>query len=120
MPLENRPRRDHVFVGEKLIERFDVQRPFHLRSGQQRFDLGRQPQPIARERVVKGLFSRTVARRKQQTTPVVPERQGEHAADALQEALAVLLVSVNQHLDVGLRAELVSTSDEIALDSSKL
>ena len=97
-----------------------IQRPVDLGSGQQRFDLGRQPKPIARERVVKGLFSSTIARRQQRTTPAVPERQREHAADSLQEALAVFLVSVNQHLDVGLRAELVSASDELALDFLKV
>src|SRR5262249_22260804 len=59
------------------------------------------------------LLADAVTREQQMLSPGVPEREGEHARDALEHALAPLLPAVNEHLAVAARAEDMSGAYEL-------
>jgi len=46
------------------------------------------------------------------TGPAVPQREGEHAAEMRQAALAPFLIGVNEHFGVGMGAEAVAATFE--------
>ena len=114
--LEDGPRRDDVFVGQELVDRFEVDLAAHLGARQQRLDLGAEQQTGRRLRVVERLLAGAVARGQQRPRAAVPQRQREHAAKPAEKRLAVLFVGVRQHFDVGARVERVPLLLELAAD----
>ena len=64
--------------------------------------------------VVERLDPEAVAREHEPPPARVPDRDGEHAAQALGEAVAVLLVEMEQHFGVAVRAEVMPGALELA------
>ena len=65
-----------------------------------RLDLGAEEQPVAGERPVERLDAEAVAREQQAPPRRVPDREREHAAEALDAVVAPLLVGVDDRLGV--------------------
>ena len=82
--------------------------------GEQRLQLGAEKKRAVRERrVVERLDAEPVAREEERLPVAVPEREREHAAEALDAALAPRLPRMHDHLGVALRAEGVAEPREL-------
>src|SRR3569623_3631856 len=68
---------------------------------------------IGQQRVVERLDAETVAREEQRLAVAIPDREGEHAAHALDAAVAPLLPGVHDHLSVGARTKGVAGGDQL-------
>jgi hypothetical protein len=87
--------RDRV-EGEKRLERVEVDL-----AARQRPKLRGEGELVRAEAVVERLDPERITGEHEPSLPGVPECDGEHAAQALREPVAVLLVEVHQHLGVG-------------------
>ena len=67
---------------------------------EQRLDLGGEHELARVLDVVEGLLSELVARREQALAPLVPDREREHAAQAVHAGVAPLFVAWTDHLGV--------------------
>jgi hypothetical protein len=83
-------------------------------AGQQGGDLGGEAQGPAVVRVIQRLDAVGVAREQQAVRPRVPQREGEHAAQAAHHRGTVTAIQVQQHLGVGMGAELDAGALELA------
>ena len=97
---EDRQRPGNGVEGEERVERVEVDL-----AARQRPQLGGELDLAADVAVVERLDPVRVAREHEPAALRVPERDGEHAAQPLGEALAVLLVQVDEHLGVAARRE---------------
>src|SRR5207249_9261743 len=70
---------------------------------QNRLDLRREQELVRRERVVQRLDAEPIAREEQPPPGPIPEREGEHAIQALDAALAIVFVRVHDRLGVAAR-----------------
>jgi len=73
-----------------------------------RLDLGTEQQGPGQDGVVQRLDADPIARQEQLAAPAVPDRQGEHPFESMQEVRPLLLVEVQQRLGVGARPVTVS------------
>ena len=111
--LVDRPRLGDVPEGKVLFHRQWIDVPRHGSVRHQRLELGSEQQlPIGQQRVVKRLYPEAVAREKQRLRLLVPQREGEHAAEALHARLAPLLPRVNDDFGVAARMEPVTGGRE--------
>ena len=104
--LQDASRVGNVAQSEVFLdsERIDVARD--ARMHQQRFQLGREREAAIREpRVVERFLAEPVARYEERLPVAVPEREHEHAGEALDTALAPLLPGMHDHFGVRMRAE---------------
>ena len=97
---EDRVRRGDRVEREERLERVGVDL-----AARQRAQLGREAQLAADVPVVERLDPVAVAREHEAAARGVPDRDREHPAQPLGEAGAVLLVEMDEHLGVGVRAE---------------
>ena len=105
---EDRQRpRDRV-EGEKRLERVEVDL-----AARKRAQLGGELELVAGVAVVEGLDPVAVARQHQPAPLGIPEREGEHPAQPLDETHAVLGIEMNQHLGVAARPEAVARALEL-------
>ena len=105
---EDRVRRGDRVEREERLERVGVDL-----AARQRAQLGREAQLAADVPVVERLDPVAVAREHEAAARRVPDRDREHPAQPLGEAGAVLLVEVDEHLGVGVRAEGVAGALEL-------
>ena len=102
---EHRQRRRDIAQGEVGAERVVVDGAVHLRHGQERLDLGAEHQVAAQLRVVERLDAQAVAREDQLLDAVVPDGEGEHAAELLGAVGAPFFVGVDDDFGVGVGTE---------------
>ncbi len=110
---EDRQRRRDRVEGEEGGDgaRLDLAREARLLE--QRLELGGEGERALAQAVVERLDPEAVAGEQQALLALVPDRHREHAAQPLGEALAVLLVEVDEHLGVGGGAEAVAAALEL-------
>ena len=109
-------RRRNVEQREIGVERLGA--PFTRNVGilEQGLDLGPEDDPARHRGVVERLDAEPVAREQEPPRVRVPDREGEHAAEAVDAVLAPLLVAVRDHLGVGVGPEAVAVRDQLAAD----
>src|SRR5512135_1428406 len=79
-----------------------------------RFELRAEDElPLRQQRVVERLHAEPVASEEQRLPITVPQREREHAAEALDAGFAPLLPGVDDHLGVALRMKAVPTAREL-------
>src|SRR5205085_7356795 len=78
--------------------------------------LAREHEPAAARAVVERLDPKAVARAEEPSPRAVPEREGPHAVEALDAALAPLAVGGEDDLGVGRAAEAVALGLELAAE----
>src|SRR5881396_2603272 len=100
---EERLRSGHRARGEELGNDRGVERRPAREGGQNRLDLRREQELVPRERVVQRLDAEPIAREEQPPPGPIPEREGEHAIQALDAALAIVFVRVHDRLGVAAR-----------------
>ena len=106
---EDRVRRRDRVEGEERLERVEVDL-----AARERTELRRERELAGVVAVVERLDPVAVAREHEPARPGVPDRDGEHAAQAARELRPVLLVEVHEHLRVGMGAERVPLALELA------
>ena len=100
--------------GEEGLERVEVELAREAGQPPQRLELGGEGELARDVAVVQRLDPEAVAREHEPPPLAVPDRDGEHPAQALGEARAVLLVEVDEHLGVRVRrAEHVARALEL-------
>jgi len=104
-PLEQRPRADQAGERKDLVEADEIDPTLDRRVGEDRLDLRTEQEQAAGHGVVEGDDPEVVAGEEEPAPLGVPDREGELAVEMEDEVLAVLLVQVDQHLDVGVGAE---------------
>ena len=105
---EDRQRAGNRVEGEECLERVEVD--LATRESPQ---LGGERELAVRLAVVERLDPVAVAREHEPPTLGVPESDGEHPPEPVREALAVLLVEVDEHLRVSVRREPVPCALEV-------
>ena len=101
---------------QPLVHPALVPRARHPRR-EKRLRLRREVERAVVLRVEERLEAEAVARREQRTGLLVPDHEGELAAQVLQAARAVVLVEVERDLAVGAGAEAVSLRFELGADA---
>ena len=99
---------------EQMADRFPIERARHPPELQDRLQLGGKQQFAVELRVVERLDTEAVADQQHLTPPRVPDRDREHAAQAIHEIGAVVLVEVHDGFRVAGRAEDVPATLEVA------
>ena len=84
------------------------------------FRLGRVDQLIVKNAIIKRLFAKPVAGKNEFFLSRVPESDGVHAVEVIDEIIAVLLVKVRNDLYVGLRYKLVALLFQFGADLAKV
>src|SRR5438093_6182263 len=87
-------RRGHELIGQEIPVRGDVGREVQARRKGQRLELRGESERAAVERVEQRLDADAIAREQEAARLQVPQREGEHTGQALEQALAVLFVEV--------------------------
>src|SRR5262249_53539273 len=105
--LEQRARSAHIAEGEELSQGLRIELCADVRQFQQRLGLRGEGELSLGERVIKGLDAEGIARNDQPLGAAVPQRQGEHALELLQERIALLLVEMDDDLSIAAGGELV-------------
>ena len=90
------------------VERLGIGPSLHQLRGEQGLDLGGEREAASGRRVVERFHAGAVAREDQAAPPQVEDREREHAFEAGEEAVALLLVEVGEHFGVAARAEPVA------------
>ena len=104
---EDRQRRRDRVEGEVGGDRLGVDRTREARLLEHRLQLRGEGEPCRDEPVVERLDPEAVAGQQQPPLALVPEGDREHPPQPLDEAVAVLLVEVDQHLGVAVGREAV-------------
>ena len=81
--------------------------------GEERFELGAEYQPIAQRRVVERLDAEPVTDEHEGLSRLVPQRDGEHPPEVMDEVRTVLLVEMNDRFRIGIGGETVPASLQI-------
>ena len=100
---DERQRLRDALVREKLIQRGTVQRPRHQAGGEERAHLGRKHDVAVPAKHVERLDPQSIAREPEPLRDAVPDREGEHAAQPLDDRRAPFLVPLED--DLGVRPE---------------
>ena len=105
----DRARLGHVAQRKVILDGLRLDRAVEPAMCQQRLELRPEQQvPVGQQRVEQRLHSESVAREEQLLLPLVPQREREHAAEALDAVRAPRLPGVNDDLRVAPGAEHVS------------
>ncbi len=105
----------HVAVGEEILDRAVVERALEPGVDEQRLQLRAEDHLAARQLgPVERLLAQAVARQEQGLAALVPQREGEHAAEAIETSLAPLFPGVDDHLGVGMGAEAMARRGQLA------
>ncbi len=110
---EHRARRRDEPQGQVLVERLEVHLAQRRVAGEQRLDLRREGEAGRGARVVERFLAEVVARDNQLAAAHVPETEREHAAQVLDQALAVAFVERNDQFAVAVGLERVAALLEI-------
>ena len=112
-PPEDRERIGDVRIGEKRVQRDGIDLTGRLRIGEDRLQLrSEQERPIAERRIVERLDADPVPRQDEPPAGGIEERDREHPSQLLDEALAPLLVEMDDHFGVRARREAVAAGLE--------
>jgi len=87
---------------EEIVEGSFMHRALDARIRQKRFDLGSEQKHPVMEGVIKRLHTHPVPREPNLSFFLVPDREGEHTAKARENALAPLLVPLENYFGVGM------------------
>ena len=87
-------------VREEVHDAVAIRPSRQLRVDDEGLDLGREAEPLLRDRVVERLDAEPVARAEEASTSPVPDGEREHAVQAFEAALSPLRVRSEQHLGV--------------------
>src|SRR5207302_1827050 len=104
----------NVAEGKIILDGEGIEIALETRVLDQRLELRAEDKlPIREQRVIKRLHAEPVAGEEQRLAVAVPQRKGEHAAEALHAVFAPLLPGVNDDLGVALRKKHVTRAREL-------
>src|SRR5260221_10563910 len=99
----------NIAISEIILDSGRIESPLELGADEQRLQLRCEEQPtIVEHGVIERLLAEAVAGEKQRLFPLVPQRKGKHAAEALQTIRAPFLPGVNDDLGIRMGAEAMS------------
>src|SRR5260221_619346 len=111
---KGRARGRYVAVGKVLANRDWIEFPLDPWHEQERLDLGAEDQAPSVESVVDGLLAESIACEHETAPQPVPEGDGKHAMEAVDEVEPILLVSMDDGLRVAVGRELVARGLQLA------
>ena len=109
---EDRPRPRDVVVREVVVQGLAIDLPRDA-IGEERFELGAEYQPIAQRRVVERLDAEPVTDEHEGLSRLVPQRDGEHSPEVMDEVRTVLLVEMDDRFRIGIGGETVPAGLQI-------
>src|SRR5712692_8280144 len=109
----NTPRRREVTVEKILGHGVRIERAADPRVFEEGFDFRREYHGMVAMPVVERLFAGAVAGQDEAFGAVIPERDGDHPIQRLNEVGTLVFVEVNDHLTVRLRLEPVTAANEL-------
>jgi hypothetical protein len=107
--LEYRPRARDVVVREVVVQGLAIDLPRDT-IGEERFELGAEYQPVAQRRVIERLDAEPITDEHESLSRLVPQRDGEHSPEVMNEIRAVLLVEMDDRFRIGIGGEAVPES----------
>ena len=110
----------NVAVHEEAGDRRFVDPHRHVRVGEQRLDLRPEYEMPPVAIVEQRLLARAIAREHEPAGAVVPQRDGKHAVDRLDEGRAALLVQVDENFGVGLGPETMALPFELGAELAEV
>ena len=105
-----------VLERQVVVERLGAEGAAHRPIAQEGLDLRGERQPAVADRVVERLLPQAVAVEEKAAAPIVPQSNGEHAVQALDEGGPLLLVEVDEDFGVGAGAEMVPLRLELGTE----
>jgi len=93
-----------------------IERPSDRVIGGDGTHLGPEPNAVRTIRVVQRLDTEVIPHQHQALEIVIPDGQGEHAVQPVDDVDAPLPVAVHDHLDVGAGRERVTETDQLGLE----
>src|ERR671934_2027000 len=99
---------------QEAIDRVEVDVARHVRVLEDRLRLRGKPEAAVADGIEERLLADAIADEEQSPPPAIPDREREHASQALHAGVPVVLVEVDDHLGVGLRGEAVPPGLELA------
>ena len=112
-PRDDALRRWRAQKGEEPADRIPVQVARDLVQLEQRLELGSEDESTSHVGVIQRLDPQAVSGQEQQAATLVPQREGEHAAELLHATRAVFLVEMGDRLGIGGRVEGVAAGLEL-------
>ena len=106
-------RAEDVAVAEELHHAVDIGGLDAVLHGKQRARFRREGQLAAMQGVMQRLHAEVVAREQKAPTAVVPQAEGEDAAQAQHDVVAPLFVAVHDHFGIGVRCERMTGFHEL-------
>jgi len=100
-PLEQSARSGGDDEGQVVVERRQVDAARHLRVLEDRLDLRTEQDRAGEHGVIQGLDADPVAHQEELPVAGVPDRQREHALEAVHEVGPLFFVEMNQRFRVG-------------------
>ena len=113
--VEHRLGMRHVLERHEIGDRLRVDLVRCAGDLQQRFEFAGEGDAAGGDSINERLLSHAVSREEQLPMTVVPDREGEHAAQMLDAVVTPLLVGVNDALGVARRAEAMAECFELRL-----
>ena len=96
-----------------MADAVPIQASPHFWQLKDRFELGSEREPAFDRGIVERLDAQTIPGQEKLAASLVPEREGKHAAKAIDRARAELLIEMNNRFGVALSAERVSPPFEL-------
>src|SRR5437667_609268 len=104
--LKDRQRRRNISQRQIVVKGLEVKAPVNP-VPEQRFGLRCKDQAVREVRIVERLDAEPVAREEESMPTRIPERQGKHPVEPVNEALSLFFVEMNHDLGIGSRHELM-------------
>src|SRR5262249_16521929 len=108
LEASHRPRQSEE--REDVIDAAHIRPRFHHTRGEQRLDFRRKEQPVALPRPEEWTDAKAIAAEEEALPPLVPEREGELPAEAVEHSLFGLLPQVRNHFRIAMRREAMAAS----------
>jgi len=105
--LDRCPRRRHITEGEIKPHGLFGETSWHQTAGEKGLDFGGEDQPFLIPRVVERLDAESIACDEQATSGAIPDREGEHAPEAVDALRAQLLVEIQDDFRISVGAKAV-------------
>src|SRR6266480_1298318 len=113
-------RTGNVAISQVGPDGLQVYRGLDARHAQQRLDLRRKVQSATVFVEEQRLLAEAVSRQEQALVARVPDREGEHAAQAMDDLAPPVLISAQQHFGVGIAREAVTEPSELLSQLAKV
>ena len=105
-----------ILEGQIVFQCGGVQHLFEVRMAQKALDFRAEQECLSHLCIVHGLDAKEISCAEEFFLTLIPDHEGEHSTQLLEQFCAVLLVAVDQHLRVGLGGKVIACLHQTGAD----